>query len=170
MKYVRPFEMPESIPPIVCNFYRHFIIDDGDKCWNWQGSVRGYNHYGECTAHRPGTPRFIREAAHRLSYKIHYGNIPTNMDVCHKCDNPRCVNPGHLFLGSRKDNMQDCLKKGRFIIGSKHKHAKLTEDVVREARLLKIEGTTYDVLEKKYNVNRMTLHAAITGKTWRHVK
>lgn len=82
----------------------------GDGCWGWSGTsdMKGYgilssrNGFGNSP-----------EKAHRVSYEKHFGEIPLGMYVCHRCDNPECTNPGHLFLGTQKDNMIDCSKKGR---------------------------------------------------------
>ncbi len=81
-----------------------------DSCWNWigsqQGNGYGYLHNGTREKRNP-----IR--VHRYSYEIHHGKIPNGLWVLHKCDNRLCVNPEHLFLGDRTDNMRDCAAKGR---------------------------------------------------------
>jgi len=98
-----------------------------DECWNWQASTAGKG-YGQIKI--PGTRRQIY--AHRLSYLIHLGEIPDGKEVCHTCDNPLCVNPAHLFLGTRKDNAQDMKQKFRSTFGEKNARAKLTEkDVIK---------------------------------------
>lgn len=80
-------------------------VDKTDYCWNWVGSKRrGYGRF------------MFRDkiiGTHRISYIIHKGEIPKGMLICHKCDNPSCVNPDHLFLGTHKDNAHDCVIKGR---------------------------------------------------------
>ena len=88
------------------NFWNNVDKQGESDCWNWKASLQksGYgNSYSEQGV----------ETAHRISYKLCYGEIPQGKEIMHLCDNRRCVNPKHLVLGSRKDNMIDCSKKGR---------------------------------------------------------
>lgn len=86
-------------------FWKHIV--KGKHCWSWSGRVSGPG-YG--VVHITGTKRI---GAHRLSWQIHRGEIPPGMFVCHRCDNPPCCNPDHLFLGTQTDNMRDASSKGR---------------------------------------------------------
>ena len=92
--------------------YYDFVIK-GEGCWMWTGAKgkRGYGLVGN----------MYERNAHRVSYNIHIGVIPPSMEICHTCDNPECTNPEHLFLGTRKDNIQDMLSKGRYA-SKKPKH------------------------------------------------
>lgn len=82
-------------------------VNKTDYCWVWTASLRGKTGYGVFKLNRKVID------AHRLSYQLHYGEIPKGLYVCHTCDNRKCVNPEHLFLGSAKDNWQDGFNKGR---------------------------------------------------------
>ena len=94
--------------PIESRFWEK--VNKTESCWVWVGSITGsgygFLHYGTKTERKP-------YRAHRLSWELHYGVIPDGLWVLHKCDNRKCVNPDHLFIGDRSDNMRDCAEKGR---------------------------------------------------------
>ncbi|HEX8011565.1 MAG TPA: HNH endonuclease [Casimicrobiaceae bacterium] len=109
--------------------------------------------------------------AHRFAYECVKGPIPPGMCVCHACDNPSCVNPEHLWLGTNADNVADKVVKGRQLRGEKAALAKLTEAKVRTIRAEYAAGVAgYKKLARKYGVNRTTIRPIVRRKTWRHVR
>lgn len=149
---------------------RNISINVATGCWEWQGSKKhGYGHtiIGSRT---DGTRKSI--SAHRLSYETFNGRIPDGMEVCHKCDNPCCVNPEHLFVGTRQDNIDDRERKGRNKPqkGICNGRARLTESDVISARQERLQNnTSFQKLADKYGVSKHTIQDAITGKHWAHV-
>lgn len=134
--------------------------DHPDKCWNWKKTLDRYG-YGRISL----SEKKIR-SAHRASWYIHHGYIDQNLCVCHKCDNPRCVNPHHLFLATHQGNTQDRTKKGRSVRGEKHWSVKLTIQQVLEIR----ESNEKNIdLAKKYGVCASSIGRIKRRKKWRHV-
>jgi len=137
-------------------------------CWEWQGKLNnsGYGCY---------TKRINKEKtevrAHRRSYEIFKGEIPEGMLVCHTCDNPSCCNPDHLWLGTPKENTQDCIKKGRFLNAKKRavSAGKMTEETVIEIRRLHTEGMKSKDLEEKFNISQSNVSSIVNYKIWKHV-
>lgn len=139
-------------------------ITKSEYCWIWNGS-KDKNGYGKL--------RFNNKElrAHRVSWKIHYGEIPKNIFVCHKCDNPSCTNPEHLFLGTAKDNTNDMIRKGRkiFSIGEKSSNAKLNEtQVIEILKLLKIENNI-DKIAEMFCVHKNTISCIKHKRTWKYL-
>lgn len=155
------------------------VADSG--CWNWQLSKdpRGYGYAWSDRA----------EQAHRVSYRAFVGPIPVGMGVLHRCDNPSCCNPSHLFLGTQLDNMRDAAVKGRVRghvsrgddnparrlphrhpRGERHGNAKLTNLAVSAIRAeLSAGGITFTDLAGRYGVSRQMIAMIARGKAWRHV-
>jgi len=128
----------------------------GDQCWGWKGHKNG-DGYGTIK----DSTDYSGKKAHRVSYELHVGKIPKGMLVCHKCDNPGCVNPDHLFLGTQHDNMIDMAIKGRHT-------GKLTPDEVAKIRTL--SGTdTHKNIASLFGLSQQTVSAIINRKTWKHL-
>jgi hypothetical protein len=140
--------------------------DDAD-CWRWLGHIE-QNGYGRIGIHRR------MYWAHRVAWTLTHGEIPPRTDVCHRCDNPPCVNPAHLFLGSHRQNMADAWAKGRvppppLHQGERQHNAKLTAAQVREMRGRLRAGEARAALARAFTVSRATVDGIAAGKTWRHV-
>lgn len=142
---------------------RYDIVTESG-CWIWSGGIKdnGYGMLGYKTKHYH---------AHRFSYETYKGKIPNGLEVCHHCDVKCCVNPDHLFLGTRKDNMQDMVKKGRGMFGEEHTNAKLNKEKVKRAREMMENDPdlSYRKIAKVFGVSHPTIRLAIRKETWRHV-
>lgn len=136
---------------------------DPDACW-FSTRKPTTNGYDRLSVHGE------RHGAHRLMYELIFGVIPPGLFVCHACDNPACINPRHLWLGTAADNRADCVEKGRHTRGTSHHAAKLNEANVRSIRKAHDQGATERELAEHFGVSLRTIHAVITRKTWKHVE
>lgn len=135
------------------------ITDNG--CHEWQGAKQS-NGYGRFN------PFGKSMYAHRFAALMKYGILHNNQDVCHVCDNRLCVNPDHLFIGSRKDNMQDCVAKKRHAYGSRLSK-KLTEQDVVKIRKLLSQGMDKKDIAMEFNVTTGCIEHIHKRNTWRHI-
>lgn len=119
-------------------------------------------HWWTANTINSGYGRFDRMLAHRFSYERHNGKIPKGMCVLHECDNPLCVNPDHLFLGTQQDNIDDMVIKQRV-------NSKLIESDVVEIREMLKDGNGENLIAEKYGVTRSTINKVKLGRTWSHV-
>lgn len=141
-------------------FMKYVNKDQSSGCWLWTGNIDFYGY---------GRVGFKMKAyrASRASIMIFHGKDPKKMFVCHKCDNPACVNPEHLFLGTQKDNMEDCSRKRRTAYGSKSGTSKLTEkDVDKILILAKTTNLFHREIAEKFNVSRSLVGAIINKVRW----
>jgi hypothetical protein len=121
-----------------------------DECWEWQGYRHSKYGHGQIGRGRRGDGLVY---THIAAWEVTHGPVPDGMCVCHKCDNPPCVNPAHLFLGTKADNSRDMVRKRRHSHGEKHA-SKLTENDVIEVRRLLAEGMTQQAIAERFSVSR----------------
>lgn len=134
-----------------------------DACWPWEKGTHSFG-YGLVQFNNYNT------TAQRIAWILTYGPIPAKMYVCHRCDNPVCCNPAHLFLGTHTANIADMVAKGRHSRGETKGTSKLTEDQVREIRRRYALGTaTLHTLAEAYGVYESCISQIVNRKTWRHI-
>ena len=158
--------VPEHVPEI-------------GQCWIWTGGVDAHS-YGSIAVGRT----MIR--AHRMSWNVHVGPVPDGLNVLHRCDNPPCVNPAHLWLGTQKDNARDRERKGRgnqvkgerhglrlhperVARGSRHHAAKIDETTVREIRRSRDSGDSLLTIAKRFGLHFGTVSKIVHRRLWKHV-
>lgn len=142
-------------------FWSYVDIKSEKECWEWLGG-KDRNGYG----------LFLSKRASRFSYYLSTGKEPpSKIEICHSCDNPPCVNPSHLFAGSRLDNVRDMYSKGRQNPprGSKHHWAKLTDEQVYEIRKLREANKTVQSIATAFGVSFYCIYGIIKRKTWKHL-
>lgn len=149
----------------------YFRTKKTDSCWIYTGKskVRDYGlvwYYGKVIL------------AHRVSWMVHRGDIPKGLCVCHKCDNPPCVNPEHLFLGTYSDNAKDSYLKGRngftthpegLKRGKDNHQSKLTASKVKEIRRLSSDGYPQYLIGNIFGVSQSNISCIVLRKRWNHV-
>jgi hypothetical protein len=146
-------------------FWSKVQIKGVNDCWEWIGASEKKEH---------GRFRLNRStlvSAHRFSFELKNGEIPKGMCVCHACDNPACVNPGRLWLGTKADNNRDRKSKGRNAPtdGEKNPAAKLTEEDVREIRRLLPVVRSQEEIAKKFHVSIAQISNIKRGVSWSNI-
>lgn len=149
-------------------------VERSDDCWLWTGK-RMWQGYGMVWDGRT-------RRAHRVAYELENGRIPAGMLVLHSCDNPPCVKPAHLFLGTQQDNMDDKVAKGRAATGDRngaHTHpetrargerhwaARLTWESVRAMRAAAGAGESGASLARRFGISGSSIHRILTGQNWK---
>lgn len=156
--------LPDLTPEQITRFYTWVRIDP-NGCWIWQGKafIDGYG----VTSIASRAPNLT----HRMAYKIAYHQDPLEQIVCHSCDVRACCNPLHLFLGSRSDNAQDALRKGRFMSlkGADNPSAKLTIADVLQIRQLSVDGVAQTDIAKRFNINQPHVSRIVKRQAWKHI-
>lgn len=147
-----------------CRFYSKINIVNKTECWTWTGwsNKKGYGRFGIDGKNW---------LAHRAMWLFVYGILSEEQCVLHKCDNPTCVNPHHLFLGTPQDNVADCVFKNRQAKGEKKPKAKLTKkDVIEIRKNTAIGGYGIcPILAKKFNVSIATIYNIKYKQSWKHI-
>lgn len=166
---------------VIARFWAKVSKSEPDECWLWTASKRnkGYGAFAYTTG-----GILVQDRAHRFSYVLHHGDIPDGLHVLHNCpdgDNPACVNPVHLWLGTKADNNADMRAKGRSVPGGthcgigkyergeRHHSAKMTTEAVLALRADRLLGMSFSELGRKYGINQSAAYKIATGLHWRHV-
>lgn len=149
---------------LIARFLASFVAGSESECWLWQRSmhVKGYGQIKKTGERR-------QAYAHRIAFELANGPIPDGKQVCHTCDNPRCVNPKHLFVGTSADNHQDMKRKNRHLFGEKNGGAVLTEQQVREILAL-LSVVSQHELGRRYGVSQGTISKIACGQRWTHLR
>jgi hypothetical protein len=142
-------------------FHDNYERGDPSACWPWTGA-RHYTGYGVIADEHNQQHR-----ATRIAYELAHGPIPPGRHVCHRCDNPPCVNPAHLFVGRPADNTADAVRKGRWAVGTKKVNAKLTD---ADVRAIRASTLTYKELALKFNVSKQLICFIRTRRAWKHIR
>lgn len=148
-----------------------YKVNPETDCWEWTGYLTTQNGYGRL---RVGynKPRVL---AHRVSWELHNNRtVPAGLMVLHHCDNPKCINPDHLWLGTALDNSRDRDKKGRrkepfYHRGITHPQNKYCPDLILEIRKLYTEKVSQGKIGLKFGIPRSTIQAIVLRRTWRHI-
>lgn len=138
-------------------FWEH--VAKSNNCWTWTAGTD-----------KDGYGKFQGGRAHRASYEMANGEIPDHLCVLHRCDNPPCVRPDHLFLGTNRENMDDKIRKGRQFRGEQLKGlCKLSEHKVRQIRQLAKDGNTHQAIADQFGVDRTNIGFVVRRETWAHI-
>lgn len=165
--------MGRRIVPLADRFWPHVKKGKRNECWEWVNGSYYKNPWTGADTYGCISFNGKRQGAHRASWYLHFGDIPDGLFVLHTCDNPKCVNPRHLFLGTHDDNMQDKVKKGR-ARGGANKGEINPEHKLTEAQALEIiqalkRGEHPADIAKRYPVGEPMIKHIKSGRNWRHI-
>ena len=160
-------------PGWVEQFWSKVAVKSKDQCWEWLGArYHGKYGYFKGRVRHPETDQPIGLAAHRYSYLLHNKEMPFDLFVCHHCDNPGCVNPHHLYLGSCQRNTQDACDRGLIghVKGSRHGRSKLNEQQVEQIYIqFYVYQESKKDIAKKMGVSYCIVDNILTGYRWKHL-
>ena len=157
-KYLQRYKSLEQ------RFWEKVKIGTASECWPWLSLCVDRKGYGKLW-YAGGNVY-----AHRMAWTLTNGPIPEGLFCLHNCDNPGCCNPGHIRLGTLKENMQDAISRDRIAKGERQGNARLTHEQVREIRVKynpRLYG--YDKLAKEYNVAKTTIRKVVDKVNWKHL-
>lgn len=157
--------MYDYTPVDIARFWTKVAITaNPEKCWEWQASCYR-DGYGQVAFYKRHPKNM---AAHRVAWELTHSYIPDGLWVLHKCDNRKCVNPNHLFLGTREDNEQDKMQKGRQPSGERVGLHKLTYEMVKQIRITYAAklANQYE-LASRYGVNQSIISLVVNNKLWK---
>lgn len=147
-------------------FEKLFVTDPSTGCWIWIGRIfkpkDPQQRYGIIWSQRHQK----RLYAHRVAWMIYRGDLPQHLNVCHHCDNPSCVNPSHLFLGTQAENLQDMFRKKRGAVGPKASMAKLTWEQVDKIRSDKRKGI---IIAREMGIEAAIIYGVKSGRTYKPI-
>lgn len=153
--------------PVEQRFWSKVQKGAADECWLWLAST---NHADSNRSYGEFWVNGRRVKAHRFAWELAHGrSIPKGLLACHSCDNPRCVNPDHIFIGTHSDNLRDAVQKGRHQSprGESHPLAVLTVNEVVEMRRLRGEGASAKCLANRYGISVQSVRRIIRGDWWK---
>lgn len=133
-----------------------------DVCWEWQGGIGG-DGYGRFWFQGKNV------AAHRASAILHFGDVPKDKFVLHHCDNPKCVNPDHLMIGTHRENVAQMVKRGRVLCGEKNGSSVMTENQVRDIVAKLAAGAQVRTLAREMGISRSAVRNIAKGHSWKHI-
>lgn len=162
----------ERVPQKTVERFWSYVNRNGDGCWTWKGSClkTGYGSFKLAS--------YTMRLAHRVAYAIAHGGLQAGAIVCHRCDNPSCVRPDHLFLGTHQVNSDDMVQKGRHysrtrpeivLRGEAHGRARLTVEQVLEIRRRVAANEDRAALAREYGVTRNLIYAIQYRRLWKSI-
>ena len=144
-------------------FNRSFVRD-ASGCWLWARSTT-QSGYGRI---RVGSKT---KRAHRVSFELHVGELGDDDVVCHRCDTPACVNPGHLFLGTHADNVRDMVRKGRSVKGERVGTSKLSaSDVIKIRKMCEAREVSQSAVGRLFGVSQECVSSVFLRRSWKHIQ